>query len=92
MRIALVNDVVAAAIAMRRVILSKCEHKVVCIARNGAEALDLYCNDAQDCPISVVYGRPGAAAQLHAASEILALDKIGHRLTNLMVQNMIAHG
>ena len=92
MRIALVNDVMAAAVAMRRVILCKREHKVVWIARNGAEALDLYSNDAQNRPSSAVYGMPGAAAELHAASEILALDKIGPRLTNFVAQNMKAHG
>jgi chemotaxis response regulator CheB len=35
---------------------------------------------------------PGAAAELHAASEILTLDKIGPRLTNFVAQNMKAHG
>jgi hypothetical protein len=38
MRIALVNDVMAAAVAMRRVILNQREHKVVWIMRNDAEA------------------------------------------------------
>jgi hypothetical protein len=92
MRIALVNDVMAAAVAMRRVILNQREHKVVWIMRNGAEALDLYSNNAQDRPSSAVYGMPGAAAELHAASEILALDKIGPRLTNFVAQNMKTHG
>jgi chemotaxis response regulator CheB len=92
MRIALVNDVMAAAVAMCRGIFSKSGHNVVWIARNGAEALDPCSSDARDRPSSAVYGMPGAAAQLHAASEILALDKTGHRLTNLVVQNMKAHG
>jgi two-component system response regulator WspF len=47
---------------------------------------------AQDRPSSAVYGMPGAAAELRAASEILALDKIGPRLTNIVAQNMKAHG
>ena len=41
---------------------------------------------------SAVYGMPGAAAELRAASEILALDKIGPRLTNIVAQRMKAHG
>jgi chemotaxis response regulator CheB len=48
MRIALVNDVMAAVEAMRRVILSKREHEVAWTARNGAEALDLYTSDVPD--------------------------------------------
>jgi two-component system, chemotaxis family, response regulator WspF len=42
---------------------------------------------AQDRSSSAVYGMPAAAAKLGAATEILALDKIGPRLTN-----MVAHG
>jgi chemotaxis response regulator CheB len=34
---------------------------------------------------------PGAAAELHAASEILALDKIGPRLANIVMQKIRAH-
>lgn len=39
---------------------------------------------AQDQVTSVVYGMPKAAAELNAATEILALDKIGPRLTNML--------
>lgn len=38
---------------------------------------------AQDKNTSAVYGMPRAAAALDAATEILALDKIGPRLTNM---------
>jgi len=39
---------------------------------------------AQDRTTSAVYGMPKAAAELNAATEILALDKIGARLTNIV--------
>jgi len=42
---------------------------------------------AQDRSSSAVYGMPAAAAKLGAATEILSLDKIGPRLTNI-----VAHG
>jgi chemotaxis response regulator CheB len=35
---------------------------------------------------------PGAAAELRAATEILSLDKIGPRLTNIVAQKMNRHG
>jgi len=47
---------------------------------------------AQDRTSSAAYGMPGAAAELHAASEILALDKIGPRLKNIVTQRIRAHG
>jgi two-component system, chemotaxis family, response regulator WspF len=47
---------------------------------------------AQDRSSSAAYGMPGAAAELHAASEILALDKIGPRLRNFVTQKTSAHG
>ena len=47
---------------------------------------------AQDRSSSAAYGMPGAAAELHAASEILALDKIGPRLRNIVTQKIRAHG
>ena len=47
---------------------------------------------AQDRPTSAVYGMPGAAAELQAVSEVLALDKIGPRLTNIVTQKMKVHG
>src|SRR5512137_2343512 len=48
MRIALVNDVVTAVEAMRRVVVSTREHHVAWIARDGAEALDLCARDTPD--------------------------------------------
>jgi two-component system response regulator WspF len=48
MRIAVVNDVMAAVEAMRRVILSTCEHEVAWVARDGAEALALCTGDSPD--------------------------------------------
>ena len=47
---------------------------------------------AQDRPSSTAYGMPRAAAELHAAAEILALDRIGRRLGNLVTQKVKAHG
>jgi two-component system response regulator WspF len=48
MRIALVNDMMAAVEALRRVILGTREHEVAWVARDGAEALDLCASDAPD--------------------------------------------
>ena len=41
---------------------------------------------AQDKRTSAVYGMPKAAAELDAAREILALDKIAPRLTNMLLR------
>jgi two-component system, chemotaxis family, response regulator WspF len=67
------------------------------MGRDGAEGLlALHSKGhhtiAQDRLSSTAYGMPGAAAELHAASEILALDKIGPRLRNIVTQNIKAHG
>ena len=67
------------------------------MGRDGAEGLRLLRDKghhtiAQDRPSSAVYGMPGAAAELQAVSEILALDKIGPRLTNIVMQKAKAHG
>src|ERR1035438_3719846 len=48
MRIALVNDVVTAVEAMRRVVLSTHEHRLAWIAHDGAEALELCARDTPD--------------------------------------------
>ena len=48
MRIALVNDVVTALEAMRRVIASTQEHRIAWIAHDGAEALALCARDTPD--------------------------------------------
>jgi two-component system response regulator WspF len=45
MRIALVNDVMAAVEAMRRVVLSTREHQLAWTARDGREALALCARD-----------------------------------------------
>jgi two-component system response regulator WspF len=47
---------------------------------------------AQDRRSSAVYGMPRAAAQLDAASEILALDKIGPRLRSIVTPRTAVHG
>jgi chemotaxis response regulator CheB len=58
------------------------------MGRDGAEGLKTlrragHHTIAQDKGTSAVYGMPKAAAALEAANEILALDKIGPRLTNM---------
>jgi two-component system, chemotaxis family, response regulator WspF len=67
------------------------------MGRDGAEGLRALHSKghhtiAQDQPTSTAYGMPGAAAELHAASEILALDKIGPRLRNIVTQKIRTHG
>jgi chemotaxis response regulator CheB len=46
---------------------------------------------AQDKASSAVYGMPKAAAELNAATEILPLDKIGARITNIVAQKLKLH-
>lgn len=58
------------------------------MGRDGAQGLRMLRESghhtiAQNRQTSAVYGMPKAAAELDAASEILALDKIGPRLANL---------
>ncbi len=67
------------------------------MGRDGAEGLQALHRSghhtiAQDRATSTVYGMPGAVAELGAASEVLALDKIGPRLTNIVAQRLRAHG
>ncbi len=47
---------------------------------------------AQDRRTSAVYGMPGAAAEMQAATEILALDKIAPRLTNIVAKTARTNG
>lgn len=60
------------------------------MGRDGAAGLQMlrkhgHYTIAQDQITSAVYGMPKAAAELNAAMEILALDKIGARLTNIVI-------
>jgi two-component system response regulator WspF len=66
------------------------------MGRDGAQGLKLlrdagHDTIAQDAGTSAVYGMPKAAAELNAAAEILALDKIGPRLTNMLAHKATAH-
>jgi chemotaxis response regulator CheB len=90
MRIAIVNDVSMAVEAVRRVVPAAPGRHVAWVACNGAEGLRLLRSHArhtiaQDAATRAVYGMPKAAAELEAACEILALDKIVPRLTNILV-------
>jgi two-component system, chemotaxis family, response regulator WspF len=67
------------------------------MGRDGAQGLGAlhtrgHHTIAQDRSSSAAYGMPGAAAELHAASEILAVDKIGPRLSSIVTQKFRAHG
>jgi len=67
------------------------------MGRDGAEGLLAlrranHLTIAQDHATSAVFGMPKAAVELQAAREILALDKIGPRLTNIVAQKLKPHG
>jgi chemotaxis response regulator CheB len=67
------------------------------MGRDGAEGLQLihgmgHHTIAQDAKTSAVYGMPKAAAELQAATEVLPLDKIGPRLSNLLDRRLKTHG
>lgn len=67
------------------------------MGRDGAEGLRALrargCHTiAQNAATCAVYGMPKAAAELHAASEILALDRIGPRLLALLTPETKRHG
>jgi two-component system, chemotaxis family, response regulator WspF len=67
------------------------------MGRDGAEGLRVLQRSGhhtivQDHASSAVYGMPRAAVELRAAREILPLDKIGSRLSNIVAQEITAHG
>jgi two-component system response regulator WspF len=67
------------------------------MGRDGAEGLQLlhgtgHHTIAQDAKTSAVYGMPKAAVELQAATEVLPLDKIGPRLSNLLDRKLKIHG
>jgi two-component system response regulator WspF len=67
------------------------------MGRDGAEGLRALHDKghhtiAQDRATSAVYGMPKAAAELHAASEILPLEQIGPRIADLLAQKIKSHG
>jgi two-component system response regulator WspF len=67
------------------------------MGRDGAQGLRAlhargHYTIAQDRSSSAAYGMPDAAAELHAVSEILALDKIGPRLRSIITHKIRAHG
>ena len=66
------------------------------MGRDGAEGLRGLRNRgfhtiAQDAASCAVYGMPKAAAELHAASEILPLDKIGPHVARLISLKIRSH-
>ncbi len=66
------------------------------MGRDGAEGLKILKSHghhtiAQNRVTSAVYGMPGAAVDIGAASEILALDKIAPRLTNIVTKAARTH-
>ncbi len=66
------------------------------MGRDGAEGLRVlkargHHTIAQDRSTSAVYGMPGAAVELQAATEVLALDKIAPRLTNIVARTTRTH-
>lgn len=67
------------------------------MGRDGAEGLGVlrrrgHYTIAQNRASSAVYGMPKAAVELEAAHEVLALDKIAGRLTNMVKQRRDLHG
>lgn len=67
------------------------------MGRDGAEGLRGlhdrgFHTIAQDAASSAVYGMPKAAAEMHAASEVLPLDKIGARVSRLVSLKTRFHG
>jgi len=66
------------------------------MGRDGAEGLRILKHHGhhtivQDRATSAVFGMPGAAIKLEAATDILALDKIARKLTNIVTREARTH-
>ena len=81
MRIALVNDVMMAVEALRRVVLGAREHQVAWIAHDGAEAAELCARDRPDLILMdlIMPGMDGVEATRRIMARTPCADRGRHR-------------